>query len=354
MSPLKGTEREFALDGVKNARDLGGIPLPGGGTTAFGRFLRTDAPFMLRECGRAKLLKAGFDRALDLRSDGEAGSRPTCLSADGRFAVCRSPLAGNGRIPATRDEVPETYLEMVRGQAQMRRALAFLADAPRGAVIHCTACKDRTGVVCALLLANAGVGVEEIAADYARTQQRMGGVLERVAGRIRRCASTRWRPGRRTCCGFGRCFWMNMGMWSVILKELDWRRRESLGFERSCGGEDDPSAPPRERGGGRRVYGFLDGNRGVLGVFWVLRRSPHPLTAHRTSRSGCSGVPHGLFSMNSPLDCSFRNAHASGLRPSEGRQLPLKGKPFGSVPAYFVYKKEALRGFSFCFRGCGG
>ncbi|MDY4517468.1 MAG: tyrosine-protein phosphatase [Candidatus Spyradocola sp.] len=180
MSPLKGTEREFALDGVKNARDLGGIPLPGGGTTAFGRFLRTDAPFMLRECGRAKLLKAGFDRVLDLRSDGEAGSRPTCLSADGRFAVCRSPLAGNGRIPATRDEVPETYLEMVRGQAQMRRALAFLADAPRGAVIHCTAGKDRTGVVCALLLANAGVGVEEIAADYARTQQRMGGVLERI------------------------------------------------------------------------------------------------------------------------------------------------------------------------------
>lgn len=94
MSPLKGTEREFSLDGVKNARDLGGIPLPGGGVTAFGRFLRTDAP--------------------------------------------------------------------------------------RGAVIHCTAGKDRTGVVCALLLANAGVGVEEIAADYALTQQRMGGVLERV------------------------------------------------------------------------------------------------------------------------------------------------------------------------------
>lgn len=180
MSPLKGTEREFSLDGVKNARDLGGIPLTGGGVTAFGRFLRTDAPFALSECGRAMLLKAGFDRVLDLRSDGEAGSRPTCLSGDGRFAVCRLPLTGNGRIPATRDEVPETYLEMVRGQAQMRRALAFLADAPRGAVIHCTAGKDRTGVVCALLLANADVGVEEIAADYALTQQRMGGVLEQV------------------------------------------------------------------------------------------------------------------------------------------------------------------------------
>ena len=32
---------------------------------------------------------------------------------------------------------------------------------------------------------------------------------------------------------------------------------------------------------------------------WLL------LTTHRTSLSGCSGVSHGLFSMNSPLDCSF-------------------------------------------------
>ena len=41
-----------------------------------------------------------------------------------------------------------------------------------------------------------------------------------------------------------------------------------------------------------------------------------PPYAHRNSCSSCSGVTHGLFSMNSPPDCSFRNAHAPGLRPS--------------------------------------
>ena len=180
MSRSTGTEREIGLSGVRNARDLGGIPLEGGGVTAFGRFLRTDAPVMLSVEDKEKLLEAGFDRVVDLRSDGEAERAPGCLAEDARFAVCRAPLAGNGRIPGSRDEVPETYMEMVRGEQEMRRALELLADAPRGAVIHCTAGKDRTGVVCALLLANAGVGVEYIAADYVLTQQRMGGVLERI------------------------------------------------------------------------------------------------------------------------------------------------------------------------------
>lgn len=118
MSPSTETERDWALDGTRNARDLGGIPLESGGYTAFRRFLRTDAPFALSERDRAGLLRAGFDRVLDLRSDMEAAAAPTCLSADARFTVRRVALAG----------------------------------AP----------------------------IESIAADYALTQSRMCGVLERV------------------------------------------------------------------------------------------------------------------------------------------------------------------------------
>ena len=47
------------------------------------------------------------------------------------------------------------------------------------------------------------------------------------------------------------------------------------------------------------------------------------LSAHRISPLDCSGVPHGLFSGNSPQDCSLRNAHASGLRPSVGQSTGL-------------------------------
>ena len=50
-------------------------------------------------------------------------------------------------------------------------------------------------------------------------------------------------------------------------------------------------------------------------------RFAHPPSAHRTSSSSCSGVPHGLFGSGSAPRCLLRNAHASGsLRsPSGGR-----------------------------------
>ena len=47
------------------------------------------------------------------------------------------------------------------------------------------------------------------------------------------------------------------------------------------------------------------------------------LTAHRASLSGKPGVPVGLFSINSPQDCLLRNARPSGLRPSEGQSIGL-------------------------------
>ena len=59
------------------------------------------------------------------------------------------------------------------------RALAH--GGPGAAVVHCAAGKDRTGVVCALSLAVAGVPHEEIVADYALTAEVIEGVVARLA-----------------------------------------------------------------------------------------------------------------------------------------------------------------------------
>ena len=51
--------------------------------------------------------------------------------------------------------------------ANFARAVDAVAEAPDGGVVvHCFAGKDRTGLVCAMLLRLAGVGIEDIAADY--------------------------------------------------------------------------------------------------------------------------------------------------------------------------------------------
>ncbi len=69
----------------------------------------------------------------------------------------------------------EGYLSMLdRGQPAVARVFSHLAARPAGAtVFHCTAGKDRTGMVAALLLTALGVDEDTIAADYALTAQHL-------------------------------------------------------------------------------------------------------------------------------------------------------------------------------------
>jgi protein-tyrosine phosphatase len=53
--------------------------------------------------------------------------------------------------------------------AAFAAAVEAVAGAPGPALFHCTAGKDRTGILAALILRLAGVAVEPVAADYALT-----------------------------------------------------------------------------------------------------------------------------------------------------------------------------------------
>ena len=58
----------------------------------------------------------------------------------------------------------------------VRGALLAVAAAEPGILIHCSAGRDRTGMVTALLLANAGVPADLVADDYAASVLAMAGV----------------------------------------------------------------------------------------------------------------------------------------------------------------------------------
>ncbi len=57
----------------------------------------------------------------------------------------------------------------------VRRALEAIAGARPGILIHCSAGRDRTGMIVSMLLANAGVAPEAIADDYAESVRVMAG-----------------------------------------------------------------------------------------------------------------------------------------------------------------------------------
>jgi protein tyrosine/serine phosphatase len=64
---------------------------------------------------------------------------------------------------------PDSYAPMLdHNGVRIAQAFCAVADAPPGpVVVHCTAGRDRTGVLVALLLQVAGVATDVIAADYA-------------------------------------------------------------------------------------------------------------------------------------------------------------------------------------------
>lgn len=53
--------------------------------------------------------------------------------------------------------------------------LNAIAAAPPGILVHCGAGRDRTGMISALLLSNAGVAPTDVAADYAESVRAMAG-----------------------------------------------------------------------------------------------------------------------------------------------------------------------------------
>ena len=55
-------------------------------------------------------------------------------------------------------------------------ALVVISEATPGVLVHCSAGRDRTGMICALLLGNAGVPAEIVADDYATSVRTMAGI----------------------------------------------------------------------------------------------------------------------------------------------------------------------------------
>jgi protein-tyrosine phosphatase len=158
--------RRLVLKGTANTRDLGGYPAAGG-MTAWGRTYRSDAPCGLAQADVETLLAFGITTHIDLRTDDELAHRPSSLKDAPGF--CYHPVDLCRQIACIPDEeagVSDLYFEMTRQTGQMARIFAIIAEAKGGVLFHCTAGKDRTGVVAAILLMLAGVSRQDILADY--------------------------------------------------------------------------------------------------------------------------------------------------------------------------------------------
>jgi protein tyrosine/serine phosphatase len=162
-----------------------------GHTVRFGRLFRSDELHRLTPEDVEVLAGFGIISLLDLRSIQEATDRRAAQLFDRGVAHRHFPLSEDAD-PAryaslatiAMDELYFGFLDQRRDS--LRSLFATLADeATYPAVVHCAAGKDRTGLVVALVLRTLGVSDEEIAADYALTDEAMERVVAalRAAGR---------------------------------------------------------------------------------------------------------------------------------------------------------------------------
>lgn len=179
MSALAGT-RCVPFEGAHNFRDLGGYPSRLGGEVRWGLVYRAGRLDDMTAIDVDELRRLGIRTVFDLRRDEERERAPdpvesvhVCLLS--RVAEHR-PLPRGGAL-VEHDHGVQFMRELYSGLLvhagpELGRVLAGLA-APDAlpAVFHCTAGKDRTGVVAALLLTWLGVDRETVLDDFELTSQ---------------------------------------------------------------------------------------------------------------------------------------------------------------------------------------
>ena len=163
--------KPLPLTGARNVRDLGGYPF-GGGVTAKGVFLRADGLHSLTEKDLRTLVAYGVRRVVDLRRTAEVERQPDPFRGHSVIQYFHVPMLDQMNSSGFQGPLPQSMYEIYRSlidecASDLGQVMSLLARQREGAsLFHCSAGKDRTGVVAMLLLELAGVPDEEIVADY--------------------------------------------------------------------------------------------------------------------------------------------------------------------------------------------
>jgi protein-tyrosine phosphatase len=191
------------IEGSFNFRDVGGMPLTGGGVTRSGVLYRSDALSGLTPHGLEQLAATPIGVIADFRTPLERMIAPDRLPATRTFRVVELALlegaltglaqqamqatatggdpdaaaAAVGDALAQLPSLGELYISMLTHGAEAFAEVARLVATGEdtAVLVHCTAGKDRTGVAIALLLDAVGVDRDAIVADYAASEQNLSG-----------------------------------------------------------------------------------------------------------------------------------------------------------------------------------
>lgn len=183
MDVALGT-RHVACQSAFNVRDLGGYPTADGSRTRWGTVYRAAGLHRASAQDVDRLGGLGWRTVIDLRSFAEVEQGTfRCEGTEVVHLPVLSEVWDTMVIDHEADPVEYLvagYLEMAAEGAVAFAAAFEILAAPgrRPAVFHCSAGKDRTGVLAALVLAAVGVDDHGIARDYALSAAAMQRIVD--------------------------------------------------------------------------------------------------------------------------------------------------------------------------------
>ena len=169
------------LDGLQNVRDLGGYAAADGRRIKSGLIFRGDRLDNLTEQGRKQFLALGVKNVFDLRDFYQAGKYPDPQLAGVNIRVTPAEIYSDEEHVLMMTEIPSLtedqlswfiarhkshYINMITAPSALKAVFDSLLSGGAPIYFHCTAGKDRTGVVAALIMETLGVPHETVVADY--------------------------------------------------------------------------------------------------------------------------------------------------------------------------------------------
>ncbi|WP_051209308.1 tyrosine-protein phosphatase [Butyrivibrio sp. WCD3002] len=159
------------LETTLNTRDLGGYRIDGTENyTKYGRLIRSDVANYPSEKDIEFLKSNGITTIIDTRSSGEKEKKPHGLTGLDGFDYYDIPIPEGSGIPESVEAVPDSYYKIAHS-AKIAEVFKTIAAAKYGVMFNCTAGKDRTGVVSAMILWLCGIRKSDIIYDYMRTKE---------------------------------------------------------------------------------------------------------------------------------------------------------------------------------------
>lgn len=164
------------LASLPNARDLGGYVTADGRTVRTGVALRSGSLDDLSDADAAALEDMGLRTIIDLRTGYERALQPDRVPA-GAYEDWANVVGDDpANLPELAD-MPRLYRGFVtdpRARAAFRHAVLDIAYGQGATIFHCTAGKDRTGWLAAVLLSAVGVDRDTVYADYMASNEFIG------------------------------------------------------------------------------------------------------------------------------------------------------------------------------------